>query len=78
MKHLKALCGITATIVNLASSGAAQQLCELPREMRAAVENLNFAEGIPDSPPPGWFLGPEWFMPPHPPIYEAKTASGVL
>lgn len=47
-----------------------------PREMRATFENLNFAEGNPGSPPRGWFLGPEWFMPPHAPVYTAETASG--
>jgi hypothetical protein len=39
--------------------------------MLAAVENLNFVQGAAGTPPPGWFLGPEWFMPQHEAVYEA-------
>lgn len=46
-----------------------------PSGMRAAFQNLKFAEGDPGSAPPGWFLGP--VMPPHAPIYVAETASGA-
>jgi hypothetical protein len=72
---LGALFGIAA-FAGLAPSLYAQQ-CQPPREMRAAVENMNFAEGAPGAPPPGWYLGPEWFMPPHPPVYQAQTAAGA-
>jgi hypothetical protein len=71
-----------AAVAGLALSLYAQQSvyapqCQPPREMRAAVENMNFAEGAPGAPPPGWYLGPEWFMPPHTPVYEAQVASGA-
>jgi hypothetical protein len=69
------LLGIAA-VAGVALSVYAQQ-CQPPREMRAAVENMNFGEGAPGAPPPGWYLGPEWFMPPHTPVYEAQTASGA-
>jgi hypothetical protein len=45
--------------------------------MRAAVQNPTFSEGVLGDAPPGWFLGPEWFMAPHAPVYEAKIAPGV-
>jgi hypothetical protein len=72
---LGSLLGI-ATVAGLALSVYAQQ-CQPPREMRAAVENMNFAAGAPGAPPPVWYLGPEWFMPPHTPVYEAQVASGA-
>jgi hypothetical protein len=73
--RLGTLWGIAA-VAGLALSVYAQQ-CQLPREMRAAVENMNFAEGAPGAPPPEWYLGPEWFMPPHTPVYEAQVVSGA-
>ena len=72
---LGSLLGIAA-LAGFALSVHSQQ-CQPPREMRAAVENMNFAEGAPGAPPPGWYLGPEWFMPPHTPVYEAQVASGA-
>jgi hypothetical protein len=56
---LESLMGIAA-LAGLALSVHGQQ-CQPPREMRAAVENMNIAEGAPGAPPPGWHLGPEWF-----------------
>jgi hypothetical protein len=44
--------------------------------MHAGLVNLNFTGGQ-ETAPPGWFLGPEWFMPPHPPVYEAKMVSSA-
>ena len=41
-----------------------------PQEMRTTAQNLNFAEGIPGSAPPGWFLGPA-----QTPFYTAAIAS---
>jgi hypothetical protein len=46
--------------------------CRWP-EMKTEAENLNFADGAVGAAPKGWLLGPEWFMPPHVPIYEAIT-----
>jgi hypothetical protein len=68
------LLGIAA-VAGLALSVYAQQ-CQVG-EVRAAVEDMSFAEGAPGAPPPGWYLGPEWFMPLHTPVYEAQTASGA-
>jgi hypothetical protein len=42
-----------------------------------ASYDLNFMKGSPNTAPPGWLLAPEWFMPPHTPVYEAKTVSGA-
>jgi hypothetical protein len=53
------------------------QECQPPREMRPTVANLNFADGVAGAAPSVWLLGPEWFMPPHQPVYEAVTVSGV-
>ena len=50
------------------------QVCETPKEMHAGFVNLNFT-GASDTAPAGWFIGPEWFMPPHVPVYEAQTVS---
>ena len=72
---LGTLLGIAA-VASLALSVYGQP-CQPPREIRAAVENMNFVEGAPGAPPPGWYLGPEWFMPPHTPVYEAQVASGA-
>jgi hypothetical protein len=63
-----------AIVVPAIAISAFAYQCQAPREMRTAVENLNFAQGASDAPPPGWYLGPEWFMPPHEPIYEARIA----
>jgi hypothetical protein len=64
-----------AVILVLAFPGDAQQ-CQLPREMRAAMENLRFSEGAPGAAPPGWFLGPYWFNPQMAPAHEALIVSG--
>jgi hypothetical protein len=45
------------------------------RELKTNSENLNFADGAVGTAPRGWLLGPEWFMPPHVPIYEAINVS---
>jgi hypothetical protein len=37
--------------------------------------NLDFSQGNVGSAPLGWLLGPEWFMPPHAPAYEALIAA---
>jgi hypothetical protein len=49
--------------------------CGWPEPLKANPENLNFADGPVGAVPSGWNLGPEWFMPPHLPIYEAVTVS---
>jgi hypothetical protein len=41
--------------------------------LKADAQNLNFADGPIGAAPMGWLLGPEWFMPPHVPVYEAIT-----
>lgn len=74
--RLASYIGIVPVAVGLALSGNAQ-LCQPPKEMRAVFQNLGLAEGTQDAAPPGWFLGPEWFMPPHAPVYEAKVVSGA-
>ena len=77
MKQLTALWGIVATL-GLAFSVDAQHQCQPPEEMRAAVENLNFAKGNPGNAPPGWFLGPDWFRPAGTlPAHEAKIVTGT-
>jgi len=43
--------------------------------LKAPAENLNFADGRVGAPPKGWLLGPEWFMPPHQPVYEAMISA---
>jgi hypothetical protein len=68
------LLGIAAA-AGLALSDYAQR-CQMG-EVRAAVENMNFVEGVLGAAPPGWFLGLERFTPPHMPVYEAQTASGA-
>src|SRR5258708_5048736 len=68
------LCIVAITAV--AVSGYAQ-LCQVPREMRPSVQNLAFAEGTPGTQPAALFLGPEWFMPQHPPVYEARIVVGA-
>jgi hypothetical protein len=73
---LGAIFGVAA-IALLVVSLHAQQPCQRPTEMRASVENRSFIEGAPGAAPPGWFLGPEWFQPPHTPVYEARIASGA-
>ncbi len=45
--------------------------------MRSVFGNLDFSEGTVGSAPAVWLLGPEWFMKPHDPIYEAKVVSGA-
>jgi hypothetical protein len=52
-------------------------VCEPPREMQPAFANLNFLDGSAGSPPPGWYLGPEWFNPSLPAAHEARTVSGA-
>jgi hypothetical protein len=52
---------------------AQPKACSWP-ELKASPQNLNFAEGAVGSPPMGWLLGPEWFMLPHEPVFEALIA----
>jgi hypothetical protein len=69
MRHR--LIAILAAMVFLIRSSPSQpQPCSWP-EFKAPAENLNFADGSVGAPPKGWLLGPEWFMPPHQPVYEA-------
>jgi hypothetical protein len=68
------LFAIVAAIVFLVRSAAAQpKACHWP-EMKATPQNLSFSEGTAGSAPTAWLLGPEWFMPPHVPVYEALIA----
>lgn len=50
--------------------------CRLPRELRPTAENLRFANDALGNQPTGWFLGPEWYMPPHLTAYEPRIVSG--
>jgi hypothetical protein len=72
---LTASAGIVATAV-FALCDYAQTVCQPAPEMRPEFQNLSFVDGAPGNAPPGWFLGPEWFMPPHTPVYEALIVSG--
>ncbi len=72
--RLATFCG-TAAVAAILTLAAAAQPCQQPPELRPVAENLHFTEGVPGSTPPGWLLGPEWFMPPHAPVYEARIAS---
>jgi hypothetical protein len=65
---------IVAAVVFLVRSAPAQQeACSWP-EMKASPQNLDFSQGSVGSAPAAWLLGPEWFMPPHVPVYEALIA----
>jgi hypothetical protein len=65
---------IAILFVGFALLGDAQT-CQVPSEMRPAINNLKFSEGAPGDAPPGWYLGPEWFSQ-MAPAHEAKTVSG--
>jgi len=68
------LIAIVAALVFLIRSASAQQkTCSWP-EMNASPQNLDFSRGSVGSAPAAWLLGPEWFMPPHVPVYEALIA----
>jgi hypothetical protein len=75
MRLAAALSGI-AYFAGMALSSDAQP-CNPPNAVHAEAQNLSFSEGTLGNAPPGWFLGPEWFMPPHAPVYEAKIAQGA-
>ena len=64
-----------ALVAALAGAIHAQD-CKGSDEIRPAALNLNFAEGTPGMRPPGWYLGPEDFLRPHQPVYQAQTAAG--
>jgi hypothetical protein len=42
--------------------------------LKVNAQNLTFTDGFVGAAPVGWLLGPEWFMPPHQPVYEALIA----
>ena len=66
---------IAAAAVSLVPSAPAQsKVCTWP-ELKPSPLNLNFSQGNVGSAPTGWLLGPEWFMPPHVPAYEALIAA---
>jgi len=69
-----ALFGVAAIVV-LALSGQTPT-CQLPRELRPAIENLKFTEGAPGAAPQGWFLGPYWWNRQIVPAHEARIAPG--
>jgi len=74
------LCG-TALAAAAVLSGAdkgADKPCQVPFELRPKAENLGFARGLPGDTPAGWFLGPEWSMPPHKRVYQAKNVQAEL
>lgn len=66
---------LIALLASLAFGGqsvpAPVRPCVWPEDMKTSAENLNFADGAVGAAPKGWLLGPDWFMPPHLPIYEA-------
>jgi hypothetical protein len=65
---------IAAAAVSLVPSAPAQsKVCTWP-ELKASPLNLDFSQGKVGSAPGAWLLGPESFMPPHVPVYEALIA----
>jgi hypothetical protein len=74
MKHLL-LCGWPVPVV--AASFVFAAYAQSPaNDFSPTFKNLSFAEGAPGSTPPGWYLGPEWFLAPHVPVYKAEIAAG--
>jgi len=66
------LAAVLATLIlSIRSTPAPANPCGWPDELKTNAENLDFAAGAVDAAPKGWLLGPEWFMPPHVPIYQA-------
>ena len=73
MKH--PLFAIAVAVVSFVRSAAAQpKACTWP-ELKATPLNLDFSQGNVGSAPTVWQLGPEWFTPPHSPVYEALIAA---
>ena len=63
---------VISGVLFLRPSPAQTKACTWP-ELKPSPLNLNFSQGNVGSAPTGWLLGPEWFMPPHVPAYEALT-----
>lgn len=69
------LIAVLATLALCApSSPAPADPCTFPADMKTEPGNLSFADGAAGAAPKVWLLGPEWFMPPHVPVYEAINA----
>jgi hypothetical protein len=68
----KLLFAIAVTLISFQPSPAQPKPCTWP-ELKTSPLNLDFSQGNIGSAPATWLLGPEWFMPPHVPIYEAKN-----
>jgi hypothetical protein len=65
---------VFATLVfGVRSTTAPADSCKWPDDMRTVLENVAFADSPLGTAPKGWLLGPEWFMPPHVPVYSALT-----
>jgi hypothetical protein len=73
--RLAAIGGILA-LSGLALLGFDRQ-CQPPKEMRREALNLSFSDGAPGAAPTSWYLSPEWFLPPHDPVHEAKIVAGA-
>ena len=55
-------------------SQSVAQSCPTWPELKPDPLNLDFSQGTVGAAPMVWRLGPEWFMPPHVPAYEALVA----
>ena len=74
LRMTQPLFAIAAAVVFLVPSAPAQsKACTWP-ELKASPLNLDFSQGKVGSAPGAWLLGPESFMPPHVPVYEALIA----
>ena len=65
---------VVSVVLFFRPSPAQTKACTWP-ELKPSPLNLNFSQGNVGSAPTGWLLGPEWFMPPHVPAYEALIAA---
>jgi hypothetical protein len=69
------LLAVVPFVIFLVRSAPGQsKACTWP-ELKASPVNLDFSQGNAGSAPTAWLLGPEWFMPPHVPAYEALTTA---
>lgn len=68
----RSLIAVFATLVFGVSSAPADS-CKFPDDMKTTPKNLNFSDAPVGTAPKDWLLGPEWFMPPHAPVYSAVS-----
>lgn len=72
----RSVIALFATLVfGVRSTAAPADSCKWPDDMGTVAKNLGFADSLVGSAPKDWLLGPEWFMPPHVPVYSASTVA---